>query len=82
MRRVFEIDVLVCHDCEGKRALIATCKQHEVDPRTYSRDVLLRISKVSDVAELTPHGCKKNRTPEVEAHRSRILERLMQAAKT
>ncbi len=62
-------------------SLIATCKEHDVDPRTYLRDVLLRIAKVSDVSELTPYGWKKKWAPVVEAHRASILERLMQAAK-
>ena len=35
-------------------SLIAKCREHDVDPRTYLRDVLLRVGKVSDVRELTP----------------------------
>ena len=62
-------------------SLIATCKEHGVDPRTYLRDVLLRIGKVSDVQELTPYGWKAKWAPVVEAHRASILERLIQAAK-
>ena len=61
-------------------SLIATCKEHDVDPRTYLRDVLLRIAKVSDVSELTPYGWKKKWAPVVEHHRASIIERLMQAA--
>lgn len=57
-------------------SLIATCKEHDVDPRTYLRDVLLRIGKVSDVRELTPYGWKAKWAPVVEAHRASILERL------
>jgi transposase len=57
-------------------SLIATCKEHGVDPRTYLRDVLLRIAKTSDVAELTPYGWKARWAPVVEAHRASILERL------
>jgi transposase len=57
--------------------LIATRKEHGVDPRTYLRDVLLRIGKVSDVRELTPYGWKAKWAPVVEAHRASILERLL-----
>lgn len=57
-------------------SLIATCKEHDVDPRTYLRDVLLRIAKASDVRELTPYGWKAKWAPLVEAHRASILERL------
>jgi transposase len=57
-------------------SLLATCKEHGVDPRTYLRDVLLRIGKVSDVRELTPYGWKARWAPVVEAHRASILERL------
>jgi len=56
--------------------LIATCKEHDVDPRTYLRDALLRIGKVSDVRELTPYGWKSKWAPVVDAHRASILERL------
>jgi hypothetical protein len=47
-----------------------------VDPRTYLRDALLRIGKVSDVRELTPYGWKAKWAPVVDAHRASILERL------
>lgn len=57
-------------------SLIATCKEHGVDPRTYLRDVLLRIATVSDVRELTPYGWKRRWLPVVEDHRASILERL------
>lgn len=62
-------------------SLIATCKEHGVDPRTYLRDVLLRIGKVSDVKELTPYGWKAKWAPVVEAHRASILERMLDAAR-
>lgn len=70
---------------DGKAAavmysLLATCKEHGVDPRTYQRDVLLRIARVSDVRELTPDGSKAKWAPVVEAHRASVVERLMQAA--
>jgi transposase len=57
-------------------SLIATCKEHGVDPRVYLRDVLLRIGKVSDVKELTPYGWKARWQKVVEDHRASILERL------
>jgi transposase len=57
-------------------SLLATCKEHGVDPRTYLRDVLLRIGKVSDVRELTPYGWKAKWAPVVEAHRASVLERM------
>jgi transposase len=57
--------------------LLATCKEHGVDPRTHLRDVLLRIGKASDVRELTPYGWKTRWAPVVEAHRASILERLV-----
>lgn len=62
-------------------SLIATCKEHDVDPRAYLRDVLLRIAKVSDVSELTPYGWKAKWAPVVEAHRASIVERIMLATK-
>lgn len=61
-------------------SLIATCKEHDVDPRLYLRDVLLRIGKVSDVSELTPYGWKAKWAPVVQAHRASILERFVGAA--
>jgi len=57
-------------------SLIATCKEHEVDPRMYLRDVLLRIAKTSDVNELTPYGWKAKWRGVVENHRASILERI------
>ncbi len=60
-------------------SLIATCKEHGVDPRTYLRDVLLRIGKVSDVRELTPYGWKAKWAKVVEDHRASILERIAKA---
>lgn len=61
-------------------SLIATCKQHGIDPRTYLRDVLLRVAKVSDVRELTPYGWKARWLKVVEDHRASIVERLMLAS--
>jgi hypothetical protein len=57
-------------------SLIATCREHGVDPRTYLRDVLLRIAKTCDVRELTPYGWKARWQKVVEDHRASILERI------
>ena len=62
-------------------SLIATCKEHGVDLRTYLRDVLLRIGKVGDVCELTPYGWKGKWAPVVKNHRASILERFVDAAR-
>jgi len=58
-------------------SLVATAKEFGVDPRTYLRDVLLRIARESDVTTLTPYGWKERWQPVVEQHRLSILERLM-----
>ena len=58
-------------------SIIATCREHGVDMRTYLRDVLLRIAKVSDVRELTPYGWKQRWAKAVTNHRASILERLL-----
>ena len=63
-------------------SLIATCKEHDVDPRTYLRDVLLRVAKVADVRELTPYGWKARWQKVVEDHRASILERLAVTLRT
>lgn len=60
-------------------SLIATCKEHGVNPLEYLRDVLLRIGKVSDVRELTPYGWKAKWAPVVANHRVSVLERLVSA---
>jgi len=62
-------------------SLIATCKEHGVNPREYLRDVLLRIAKASDVRELTPYGWKAKWAPVVMAHQASVVERLMAASK-
>jgi len=56
-------------------SLIATCKECGIDPRTYLRDALLRIARVSDVRELTPYGWKARWQKVVEDHRASIIER-------
>src|SRR5262245_54291671 len=43
-------------------ALIAKCREHDVDPRTYLRDVLLRVGKVGEVREPTRRGWKHRRS--------------------
>ena len=58
-------------------SLIATAKAADVDPRTYLRDVLLRIARESDVTTLTPHGWKERWAEQVEQHRASILERML-----
>jgi len=57
-------------------SLIATCKEHGVDPRMYLRDVLLRIAQASDVRELTPYGWKARWQKVVLDHRASIVERM------
>lgn len=57
-------------------SLLATCKEHDIDPRTYLRDVLLRIAKVSDVRELTPYGWKAHWQKLLVDRRASVLERL------
>jgi transposase len=57
-------------------SLIATCREHEVDPRTYLRDVLLRVAKEGDVHHLTPYGWKARWQQIVEQHRASILQRV------
>jgi len=57
-------------------SLIATCREHSVDPRTYLRDVLLRIAKPGNVSDLTPYGWKARWQKVVEDHRASILERV------
>jgi transposase len=61
-------------------SLIATCKEHGVDLRTYLWDVLQRIAKTSDVRELTPYGWKETWAKVVQDHRASIIERLLVAS--
>jgi transposase len=58
-------------------SLLMTAKAAGVDPRTYFRDVLLRISTCSDVRTLTPHGWKERWEGEVTADRQRVLQTLI-----
>lgn len=59
-------------------SLVMSAKEIGIDPRTYLRDLLLRIARESDVSTLTPQGWKKRWAPVVESHRLSILERLAQ----
>ena len=54
-------------------SLVQTCKTIGVDPKTYLRDVLLRIATESDASKLTPHGWKKHFCATVAAERDRVL---------
>ena len=55
-------------------SLIETCKEIDVNPREYFRDVLQRISTCSDVTRLTPHGWKRHFQAEVKAKRDQVLQ--------
>lgn len=73
----------VGNDKGGKTAailfsLIETAKAVEIDPRTYLRDVLLRIGSETDVRSLTPHGWKERWEPVVADHRADLLQRLVE----
>ena len=50
-------------------SLVMTAKAIGVDPRTYLRDVMLRINHESDVTKLTPHGWREHFQAEVEKER-------------
>jgi transposase len=58
-------------------SLVMTAKAAGVDPRTYLRDVLLRIARESDVAKLTPHGWKEHFQAEVEEERRAAMGALL-----
>ncbi len=57
-------------------SLVMTAKAIGVDPRTYLRDVMLRIAHEKDPAKLTPHGWREHFQKEVEAERDTVLVRL------
>jgi transposase len=59
-------------------SLVSTCKEIGIDPRSYLRDVLLRIARERDVTTLTPRGWKKRWAQVVQDHRLSILERFSQ----
>jgi transposase len=58
-------------------SLLMTAKAVGLDPQEYFRDVLIRIGKHADVAELTPHEWKKRFAPTVAAERARLLDRFL-----
>jgi transposase len=58
-------------------SLLMTAKAAGVNPRTYFRDVLLRIATCSDVRTLTPHGWKDRWEAEVTTDRDRVLQTLL-----
>ena len=60
-------------------SLVMTAHALGLDPRTYLRDVLLRIAHESDVTKLTPQGWLGHFADEVQQHRLSILERLVAA---
>ena len=57
-------------------SLLQTARAVGIDPKTYFRDVLLRIGSETDVTNLTPHGWKQHFAAEVEDHHEDILCRL------
>lgn len=57
-------------------SLLQTARAIGIDPRTYFRDVLMRIGTETDVAKLTPHGWKQHFAQDVADHHEDILCRL------
>ena len=57
-------------------SLLQTARAIGLDPRTYFRDVLLRIGTETDVTKLTPHGWKDHFAQDVADHHEDILCRL------
>lgn len=57
-------------------SLLQTARAIGLDPRTYFRDVLLRIGSETDVTKLTPHGWKQHFAQDVADHHEDILCRL------
>jgi transposase len=69
----------------GRRAailysLVQTCREIGVDPKEYFRDVLLRLSTCSDVAQLTPRGWKKHFAAQVAGQRRGAIEQILLGA--
>ena len=69
-------------DTGGKTAailasLLRTAMAAGIDPRTYFRDVMLRVSREEDVAKLTPHAWKEHFEAEVLARRDDVLQRIL-----
>jgi len=57
-------------------SLLQTARAIGIDPKTYFRDVLMRINTETDVAKLTPHGWKQHFAQDVADHHEDILCRL------
>ena len=69
-------------DTGGKTAailasLLRTALAAGVDPKTYFRDVMLRVGREQDVAKLTPHAWKEHFEADVLARRDGILRRIV-----
>jgi transposase len=58
-------------------SLVKTARAIGIDPRTYLRDVLVRIQHCREVTKLTPHGWKAYFADEVEARRKDTLARFV-----
>ena len=71
------LDVLVLGSGPVLPLSILRARAIGIDPRTYLRDVLLRIHHCSDVQKLTPHGWKEHFALEVERQRDTILGRFV-----
>lgn len=56
--------------------LIATCKAHEIDPKVYLHDVMLRITEGVDPEQLTPREWKARFAVEVAERRDYVLRML------
>jgi len=56
---------------------LMSAKAAGIDPWQYFRDVLVRVGKHSEPADLTPLGWKARFEPELKAERQRFLDRLL-----
>ena len=59
-------------------SLLQTARAIGIDPKTYFRDVLLRIGSESDVTKLTPHGWKQHFAQDLADHHEDITPRYRQ----
>ena len=57
-----------------------TAKAAGVEPRDYFRDVLLRLSTCTDIAQLTPHGWREQFAAEVAERRHALLQQIVAKA--
>ncbi len=57
-------------------SLLMTAKAIGLNPTIYFRDVMLRVSRYSDVDKLTPHGWKQHFADEVTARHDDLAKRL------